>query len=282
MQNKAGNQKYGEYLQVIKECSPYDFSEYSNNSIDRRIEKIMHDNDLNMDQLIYKTRTSEEFVEFVVEAITVNTTELFRDPLLWKYLHREIWPSFKNKANINIWHAGCSTGQEVYSNMILLEDLGLLDQCNIYASDISRRAISKAKKGEFEYRFNIEKYYDNFTQVFEEDKHHFFNKHFVVNKEEDLLKVDESFIKKVKFVTHDLVKQEFPEHIKFDVIFCRNVLIYFNERLQTDIVQRFHNRLLPDGFLVLGAHELLDGFFKTKFTRSNQVYRKNNSFHFKY
>lgn len=282
MQNKEGNQKYGEYLQVIKECSPYDFSEYSNNSIDRRIEKIMHDNDLNMDQLIYKTRTSEEFVEFVVEAITVNTTELFRDPSLWKYLYQELWPSFKNKANINIWHAGCSTGQEVYSNMILLNDLGMLDQCTIYASDISRSAISKAKKGEYRYSFNIEKYYDNFTQVFEEDKHHFFKKHFEVNEKEDILKVDESFITKVKFKTHDLVKQEYPEHIKFDVIFCRNVLIYFNERLQTEIAQRFHNRLSPSGLLILGAHESLTGFFRTKFTRINQVYRKNNSFHFKY
>lgn len=282
MQNKEGNQKYGEYLQVIKECSPYDFSQYSNNSIDRRIEKIMHDNDLNMDQLIYRTRTSEEFVEFVVEEITVNTTELFRDPLLWKYLHHEVWPSFKNKANINIWHAGCSTGQEVYSNMILLDDLGLLNQCNIYASDISRNAISKAKKGEYECSFNIEKYYDNFTQVFEEDKHHLFEKYFVVNEKEDLFKVNESFVKKIKFMTHDLVKQEFPVSIKFDIIFCRNVLIYFNERLQTEIVQRFHNRLLPEGLLVLGAHELLDGFFRTKFTRTNQVYRKNNSFHFKY
>lgn len=282
MLNKEANPKYWEYLQVIKECSPYDFSEYSNNSIDRRIDKIMHDNDLNLDQLIYKTRTSAEFVEFVVDAITVNTTELFRDPSLWKHLHQVVWPSYKNKATINIWHAGCSTGQEVYSNMILLDELGLLDRCTIYASDISRNAISQAKKGKYQYSFNIDKYRSNFTQVFEENNHHFFDKYFTVNEKEDFFSVEESFVKKVNFMTHDLVKQKLPISTKFDVVFCRNVLIYFNERLQTDIIQRFHNRLLPEGLLILGAHELLDGFFRTKFVHTNQLYKKNNAFHFKY
>lgn len=282
MQNKQEGQKYGEYLQVISECSPYDFSEYSNNSIDRRIEKIMRDNDINLDQLIYKTRTSSEFLEYVVDAITVNTTELFRDPILWKHLHQKVWTSFENKAKITIWHAGCSTGQEVYSNMVLLDDLNLLDRCTIYASDISKSAIAKAKKGEYLNSFNYDKYHNNFKQVFAQDKHHLFGQYFKANTETDIFSVNQTFIDKVKFITHDLVKQELSFNDRIDVIFCRNVLIYFNERLQTDIVQRFYNRLLPEGLLILGAHELLDGFFRTKFTLAHQVYKKNSSFHFKY
>lgn len=274
-------QKYWELLEILKESSPYDFTGYSNNSLDRRIDKILEDNNLTTEQLIYKLKTNEEFVEYFVEAITVNTTELFRDPEMWKRLIAEL-DNLKNKPSINIWHAGCSTGQEVYSNIILLNQLGLLEKANIYASDISKIAIKKAKKGIYPYKFNIEKYLDNYEKVFDKETSYDFYKYFNVDETEDILTINESFLDKVNFFHHDLIKGKLPVDIKFDIIFCRNVLIYFSNHLQNEIANRFYKRISTGGYLILGAHESLSGFFKTKFTEKHLLYIKNNMFHFKY
>lgn len=275
------NQKYIDVLQVLKESSPYDFTEYSSRSINRRIDKIIEDNELSIEQIIYRLKTNKGFVEYLVDAITVNTTELFRDPEMWKNYIKEL-DAIKFKPEINIWHAGCSTGQEVYSNMIVLAELGLLEKTNIYASDISKTAISIAKKGEYTYNFNFEKYYNNFKNIFPTEEEDIFYNYFSIDKKSDILKVDKKFADKVNFFNHDLVKGKLPIEKKFDIIFCRNVLIYFNNELQDNIVNRFYKRLNANGRLILGAHELLSGFFKTKFIEKRLIYEKNNAFHFRY
>lgn len=274
-------QRYIEVLQALKESSPYDFTGYSSRSINRRIEKIIEDNELSVEQIIYRLKTNQEFVEYVVDAITVNTTELFRDPAMWNSYIKHL-DTLKDKSEINIWHAGCSTGQEVYSNMIVLEEYGLLEKSNIYASDISKTAISIAKRGEYAYKFNFEKYYNNFKNIFDQEKHDIFYSYFKIDEENDVFKANKKFIDKVNYFNHDLVKGKFPIDKKFDIIFCRNVLIYFNNELQDEIVNRFYNRLNTSGYLILGAHELLSGFFKTKFIEKRFLYEKNNAFRFRY
>jgi chemotaxis protein methyltransferase CheR len=282
MQDKEESLTYKEYLQVLKECSPYDFSEYSDSSIDRRIQKVIRDYNISMDELIHKTRTDEVFVEQVVEAITVNTTELFRDPHVWAYMRDIVIPQLKSRPKINIWHAGCSTGQEVYSDMIVLHSMGLLDKCDIYASDISKKAIELAKKGVYRNTFNNDKYKENFKTVFEGTDVPDFNTYFDVRESDDRIEVKPFLLDKVKYIKHDLVKEEQAFYNKFDLIFCRNVLIYFNSGLQSRIVQRFYDNLFPGGILVLGAHEALTGFFKTKFAKNGPVYTRTNSFRMKY
>jgi len=274
---------YKEYLQVLKNHSPYDFSEYSDNSIYRRIQKVMRDHHLTMDELGERTRNDSLFVEQVVEAITVNTTEMFRDPPVWRYLYEKFLPYYKQNNFINIWVAGCSTGQEVFSVTILLNELGLLDRSQIFATDISQQAVEVAKKGF--YKSQLDRgCRENFKQVFKnkEDREPDFSKYFEVDQENDVVTVRPFLKEKVKFMKHDLVKSEMPFYNKMDIIFCRNVLIYFNVQLQNKILQRFFDHLYPHGSLVLGAHEGLSGFFKTKFTRSGPVYTKSNVFHFKY
>lgn len=282
MQNSEEDITFKEYLQILKDSSPYDFSEYSDNSIYRRIHKVMRDYRLSLNELVAKTKSDQEFVEQIVEAITVNTTELFRDPSVWVYILQKLLPQFKNKPNINIWHAGCSSGQEVYSNLILLDHLGLLKQSTIYATDISQKVLDQAKKGVYKYRFNLN-YIENFNQVLGVNEPKVdFSKYFDINESEDRIVVKDFLRTLPKFMKHDLVQEKLPFYNKFDIIFCRNVLIYFNSGLQSRIIQRFHDNLFPGGSMVLGTHEAITGFFKTKFVKNGPVYLKSNVFHFKY
>ena len=108
------------FINAVKNASNYDFSEYSEKSLKRRLQKILIDNNMDLITLINKLKTNKDFLEKTVKDVTVNTTELFRDPQIWQTLRYRILPKFNDNKNINIWHAGCSTGQEVYSMMILL------------------------------------------------------------------------------------------------------------------------------------------------------------------
>jgi chemotaxis protein methyltransferase CheR len=275
---------YKEYLQVLKEHSPYDFSEYSDNSIFRRIQKVMRDHQISLEELGARTQEDRLFVEEVVEAITVNTTELFRDPDVWRFLYEKHLPNYRNNSFINVWHAGCSTGQEVYSLLILFNELGLSDKVRVFATDISQKALDIAKKGVYKHQLD-RGCVENFDKVFNDNGKQqtiAFSKYFEVDEKKDEIRVKPILRNNVKFIRHDLVKKELPFYNKMDLVFCRNVLIYFNIKLQTRIVQRFFDSLYANGSLVLGAHEGLSGFFKTKFEKQGPVYKKSNVFHFRY
>jgi chemotaxis protein methyltransferase CheR len=277
---------FRDYLNELKKHTPYDFSEYSDNSIHRRLQKILKDYDISMDELLEKTKKDQIFVEKVVEEITVNTTELFRDPDIWTSLYDNIYTSLKSKKTINIWHAGCSSGMEVYSNLIILKELGLLDRVKVFGTDINARIIKQAKSGKFALQFNklqLEAFNKSLKKkpiqgITKID----FDKYFEFDTEKDTLLVKDLIRKVPWFVKHDLVSEEIPFYNKFDLIFCRNVLIYFNTCLQSRIFKRFHNQMYAGGFLLLGNHEGMSGFYKTKFSKSGPVFVKNNSFHLKY
>lgn len=277
---------YSDFLVELKKHTPYNFLEYSHNSIHRRLTKVLADYSLDMDQLVERIKTDNAFVEKLVEEITVNTTELFRDPEVWVHLFQDVYPTLKSKKVINIWHAGCSSGQEVYSNMILLNELGLLDKCKIFATDLNQNVINIAKTGKYKYRFN-RKYIDNFTEVANKlNPSHpteiNFNRYFTINEEEDTMTFEQKFRSQVEYKKHDLVKIDMPFVHKLDIIFCRNVLIYFNSSLQDRIVKLFHENMFDGGYLMLGAHENLSGFFKTKFARDSFSYKRSSMFHMKF
>jgi len=274
------------YLKELKAHTPYDFSDYSDNSIHRRLQKVLNDHQLTMDELLEKSRTDKYFVEQLVEEITVNTTEMFRDPDIWIAFYNRIYPMLKSRPSLNFWHAGCSSGQEVYSNIIMLNELGLLERSKVYATDLNSKMINQAKHATYRYRFN-KKHIDVFNSKLKASavgdiSQIEIEKYYDISEENDSMKIKD-FIKKIpNFQKHDLVQEKFPFYNKFDIIFCRNVLIYFNTSLQTKIFQFFYDRLHQGGILLLGNHEGLTGFFKTKFTRNDPFYVKNNAFHFKY
>jgi len=272
------------YLKELKKYSQYDFCEYSDSSIYRRINKVLVDHKLSLDELMDKTRTDSMFVEHIVQEITVNTTEFFRDPEMWRELYLKHFPQLKKKKIVNVWHAGCSSGQEVYSNNIILNEIGLLDRSRIVATDLNNKMLRLAKKGEYNHRHN-KKIIDNYNAVINEKKltgKVRFDKYFDFHEDTDIVKVKDLLKKNIDFKRHDLVKDKLNNYQKFDVIFCRNVLIYFNASLQARILKRFYDQLTNGGMLILGNHEGLTGFFKTKFIKNGPVFIKNNAFHFEY
>lgn len=277
-----------EYLHQLKQYSQYDFSEYSDNSIQRRLQKIMDEQDLAMNELLEKTKSSPVFVEKLVNEITVNTTEFFRDPEMWIEYTTSFLDKVKRKKTINIWHAGSSSGQEVYSNLCLLGHYGYLDKCNIIASDLNQSVVDEGANGIYRLSNNIKSIEDFKKAIYNliKDEHTLkmldFKNFLYGDENRDELKIKDSLRKIPVFTRHDLVKEPLPFEIKFDVIFCRNVLIYFNTDLQSKILKMFHDKLNTGGILILGSHEGVSGFVKTRFVKKGSFFAKNNIFHFNY
>jgi Methylase of chemotaxis methyl-accepting proteins len=272
-----------QFITAIRNYSSYDFSEYSDKSLKRRLAKVLVDYKVDTAGLITQMRNNNQLVEQVVKDITVNTTELFRDSHVWQHIKHILLPKLKAQPNINIWHAGCSTGQEVYSMLIVLNELNLLDKVKIYASDINNDVLQIAKKGHYKYRFNIA-YLDNFDKALKENPLNYeeyydipYSKYFEIDKEKDVIKMLPFLCERPVFRKHDLVRDPNPFYVKFDLIVCRNVIIYFNYDLQNKVFDLFYNNLYPNGYLWLGMHESMMGPFASKFEKSGHFYQKKEN-----
>ena len=264
--------------QAIRSASTYDFSDYSEKSLKRRFAKILLDYRFTMNELLHQLKIQPKFVDEVVKKVTVNTTELFRDPHVWLSLRSDLLLKLAQKPVIRIWHAGCSTGQEVYSMIILLTEMGLINKTELYATDLNTDAIDIARKGVYKYKFNIG-YLDNFDKVIRNDINNPlivrdipYQKYFEIDQLGDKIKIDKSLLEKPKYAKHDLVKDPNIFHVTFDLIMCRNVIIYFNYNLQNKIFQLFYNSLCENGFFMLGIHESILGPFSSKFEKRGHYY----------
>ena len=268
---------------AIKNHSTYDFSNYSMKSFTRRIEKSLFDFKLDMEKLLKAIKENNDFfIEKLVKNITVNTTELFRDPKAWHALKYKIFNQFNDVRRINIWHAGCSTGQEVYSMLILLNELDLFDKVNLFATDINEDVLKTAKKAEYTYRFNME-YFENFDRVIKENPFNYeviydvpYTKYFEIDKVNDLIKVHDFLRKKPIWIKHDLVTEGNVFNTKFDLIMCRNVLIYFNTDLQSSVFETFYHSLFRNGVLMIGIHESIIGHMANRFIKSGLIYLRKD------
>lgn len=268
---------------AIKQASGYDFSDYSEKSLRRRLAKVLMDNNMDLKTLVSEIRKNSQFAEKIVKEITVNTTELFRDPAVWQAIRYRVLPYFKENKIINIWHAGCSTGQEVYSMLILLNEVGMLEKAKVYGTDLNADVLEVARKGIYKYRFNIG-YLDNFDKVIKENPYNYeifydvpYSKYFEIDKNKDLIIMNKFLTEKAVFKKHDLVQDDNIFPCKFDIIMCRNVIIYFNYNLQNRVFKLFHESLYPGGYLILGMHETILGPYSSFFEKKEQFYVKKST-----
>ncbi|MBB5281933.1 chemotaxis protein methyltransferase CheR [Rhabdobacter roseus] len=228
----------------------YDFTNYSRASLKRRITRLYGlDKFPSFAELRYRVRTDSTYLRRFVEEITVNVTEMFRDPLFYKCLRAEVLPSIAAKPFIRVWHAGCSTGEEVYSMAILLKEANLLHKSLLYATDLNPEVLEKARKGIFGLN-QLKQYSENYIESGgTKDFSSYYTAHY------GQAKFDEELAQKMVFSTHNLVSdRSFNE---FDLILCRNVLIYFDKDLQDRVLNLFYESLSPLGYLALGAKETL-------------------------
>jgi len=257
-------------IQVIKEKYNYDFSNYALSSFKRRITRILELKNMTPDELANKISNNVFTKEEFLHEVTVNVTEMFRDPAFWRSVKSVITLALQNREKIRIWHAGCSSGEEVFSMLILLKEMDLLDKIEIIASDIDKSILEKAKEGKISRKsmeININNYFS-----YNGDKG--INKYFKAEK--DYYCFDKSILSLVSFREIDLVKA--VPFSKFDIILCRNVLIYFNQVLQNEVLNLFSNCLFSGGYLAIGAKESISWCeVSTKFVPVNQeekVYKK--------
>ncbi len=275
------------FHEAITEYSAYDFSDYSVNSMKRRLFKIMEEYSTDIDRLIKIISNDAPALEEVVKKLTVNTTELFRDPSIWKSIMHHLLSSYNDYSTIRIWHPGCSTGQEVYSMMILLDQVGLLQRSKIFASDINTDVMEIAKKGAYRLRFNRD-YIENFNMVFSEEvssttglKFAPYEKYLTIKEVKDRISMQDFLREKPVYKKIDLVKDAHLIPQKCDLILCRNVIIYFNHALQNRVLHLFHQNMNKNGMLVLGSHESIIGPCRDLFGKNDLLYvrkpKKNNS-----
>lgn len=236
--------------EVVKSRHDYDFSNYAISSFKRRISRILDMYNLTAEKLISKLQTDNAFGEEFLSEITVNVTEMFRDPSFWVTLRENIIPSILvNHDTFKIWHAGCSSGEEVYSMAILLEEMGIRDKVTIYATDIDQVILDRAKAGQYHLK-NMELNEKNYIR--------FQGKSTVKDyyKEKSGKAVmNPELVSNVIYRKHDLVNGGIFN--KVDLILCRNVMIYFNQSLQNEVLKKFHESLFKYGYLAIGSKESL-------------------------
>ncbi len=228
----------------------YDFRGYSIASFRRRVDRLFGmDGFENFSEFLSKARSDEEYFKHLVEEITVNVTEMFRDPSFYRILRTEILPSLATKPFIRIWHAGCSTGEEVFSVAILLKELGLLHKSLLYATDLNESVLEVAKKGVFPLR-TIQQYSENYRIASGKND---FSDYYTANY--GYAKFSDELISRMVFSQHNLIVDgSFNE---FDLILCRNVLIYFDKDFQKIALDLFDESLSKLGYLALGTKETI-------------------------
>lgn len=256
------NMKYG-----------YDFRDYSRAYMKRRIRNRMSLAGFsNVSEMMHKILYDKKFFNIVLTGFSINVTEMFRDPSFYKAFRENVIPILKTYPFIRIWHAGCSTGEEVYSMAILLKEEGLYDRSQIYATDFNKVVLQKAKEGIYHID-DIKEYTYNYQRSGGKSS---LSDYYVAQYESVIF--DSSLKKKIIFAEHNLVTDGvFGE---MHVIICRNVLIYFNNEMQNRVIELFSDSLSNGCFLCLGSKENIkfttseDNFYEV--VKSEKIYKKKD------
>lgn len=226
----------------------YDFTNYARASLRRRINRIMIVDKLpSFAELIYRLRNDATYLKHFVAEITVNVTEMFRDPQVYATLRQEVIPVLATHPFIRIWHAGCATGEEVYSMAILLQEYGLLHKSLLYATDLNHNMIEQVRSGIFPLR-HMKQYSENYIAAGGKQS---FSQYYTAKYDRAVFST--TLRNKMIVATHNLVSDS--SFNEFQLIFCRNVLIYFDKILQEKVLQLLDSSLEKRGFLVLGTKE---------------------------
>lgn len=237
-------------LDDLNELYQYDFNFYSKDSFTRRINKLYSiEKYTSFSDLRLKLQTNRNYADHFIDRITVNVTSMFRDELFFLFLRNKVIPLLADRPYIRIWNAGCSTGEEGFSVAILLKEAGLIHKTEIVATDVNPRVIEKAQQGIFPISL-MQVYEKNYKLSGGTED---FTKYYVRCESGEIFNKDLQNC--IQFKTHSLANDVYIKD--FDLILCRNVLIYFDQELQNRALDLFDKSLSKNSFLALGEKETL-------------------------
>lgn len=237
--------------ELIHEKYQYDFRNYAISSFKRRVLRIMEINKITIDILLNKLTDSPVFIDEFITDLTVNVTEMFRDPDFWRALRKEVIPAILlNHKTFKIWHAGCSSGEEVITMCILLKEMNILQHVQIVATDLDADMLERARSACYPIK-TMEVNEKNYIRFQGETPT--LGKYYELKNNQAVFNPE--LLVNVTFEKHDLVLgQSFN---KFDLILCRNVMIYFNQTLQNEVLKKFKESLFKYAYLAIGSKESL-------------------------
>lgn len=238
------------FLDAIYQRCGYDFRHYARASVRRRVRRLLEKSGCTkISEMIPKLLYDEAFAQSIIYDFSIPVTEMFRDPAFYLSVRQKVIPYLATYPFIKVWHAGCATGEEVYSLAIVLQEEGLYDRATIFATDLNEAILTRAKEGIYPLK-EIRQYTVNYQQAggtrsFAEYYHAHYSSAIM----------HQSLRHNITFASHNLVTDGvFGE---MHLIFCRNVLIYFDRVLQERVLNLLTDSLALGGFLCLGSKETL-------------------------
>lgn len=259
-------------LEGIHQVYGYDFRDYAEASIRRRLSHWLAESPFETFSAAQERLLRERpLFEALLAGITVNVTEMFRDPLFFKAVREQVVPFLKTYPFVKIWHAGCATGEEAYSMAILLHEEGLAGRYRMYATDINETVLQYAAEGVLSIG-DMQRFTRNYQKS---GGTRSFADYYTARYDRAILAAE--LRKDIVFAPHNLaVDAEFGE---MHVVLCRNVMIYFKAALKERCLRLFDDSLLPGGFLCLGMKENLErrlpGERYAEIAPGTRIYRKH-------
>lgn len=239
------------FVRGLKLRYGYDFSQYAPASLKRRVLQLVQSQHVGtVSELTSRLLHEPGFLDTVLEGLSVPVSEMFRDPEVFRALREQVFPVLASYPQINIWQAGCAHGQEVYSLAILLEEAGLYERTQIYATDFNESALRHAQEGIYPAK-EAQLWSRNYLAAGGS-----YSLADYYSARYELIKLDQRLRRHVTFANHNLVTDEV--FCEAHMVMCRNVLIYFSDPLQDRTLALFRDSLVRGGFLCLGTRESLD------------------------
>lgn len=250
---------YEQFKSQVFTLTQIDLSSYKEKQMKRRIDALITKNKFKgYDDYIIAIKKEKTLLEEFVNYLTINVSEFYRNPEQWKVLETDILPELlKRGKNLKVWSAACSTGDEPYTLVMLLSKFIPMSNISILATDLDKQVIEKAKLGVYSSKSLVglpKEYKDKFFKAVGDNAY----------------QIDNSVKKCVQFKQHNLLKDTYPTG--YDLILCRNVLIYFTEEAKDAVFRKFNSSLKNEGILFIGSTEQIMNYKEINYERKNSFF----------
>ncbi len=238
------------FLEALNRRYGYDFRNYAQASVRRRVQHLLAKTEYTqISELIPRILYDEAYSQSLVHAFSITVTEMFRDPSFYRSIREKVIPYLRTYPFVRVWHAGCATGEEVYSMAILLQEEGLYERTTIFATDFNDVALDNAREGIYSLG-GMRQYAENYRQA---GGSRSFAEYYHARYESAIM--SQSLKRNITFANHNLVTDGVFSEVH--LVVCRNVLIYFDRPLQNRVLKLFADSLIYGGFLCLGSKETM-------------------------